>query len=298
MPNKLMSEKTTLCLLKLDTYEQVRVHNRQCLDCAKVRENSNKNRTKRTAWKHETAARCGIMFPSHNKAAQHQKGCDQCQAIKRINIARRMAETTKKTPERSKIYSDTARRTSARPEIQEARAEQLRAWRERTPGWYENIRDKFIGNGSKKTKQERWLCEYLGWEGTFLPCQGGSDKQVDLASPDLSVIIEIDGYYHFFENPGYDPRRKRQRTLKDVQDRDELLIGEVLRRGITLIRISNECFQHSTGRMRLAWIPTLDRLLKTPAPGVWCLGKLYGSCPWANERCTILKCPDPVITSS
>lgn len=191
------------------------------------------------------------------------------------------------------MFSATARRTSARPDIQASRAAALRRWREANPDLFaEAVAALERSSRSTSSKMERWLRRELGWPAGRVPCLGTA-KLVDFVSGD--VWVEVDGFYHFFQAPS----RRRPRHLADVQARDRALNAEASRRGsVTLLRLSMECFASSTGAMKPAWLETMRAMLRSPTPGVWCLGALYESCPWASAGCTILRSPATPTTSS
>jgi hypothetical protein len=192
------------------------------------------------------------------------------------------------SPERKKIFSDTAKKTSARREIQLQRAERLKAWREREPKKFLAIVDKLVAS-PKNSNAEAWMRLYLGWESGQVSC-ATIRKQVDFISPDGMVWLEVDGFWHFFDVTHTHPRwpSRNQPRLATVQERDAMLNAEARRRGVMLIRLSN-VFRNHTGELKDEWKGWLTAMLRCPQPGVWCVGKLYDGVPWASDGCTILK---------
>lgn len=228
------------------------------------------------------------------KVSEHQRSCAKCLAIKQANITAKNLIHNQSASQKQ-IASETAKKTSARRDIQLQRAERLHAWQAANP---EKLRENIYKaqKSAKKSKAEAWLRN----SGTLTWCDGrvrcGEDrKQVDFIHPEKDIWIEIDGFFHFF---ALKRAIARASTLKTIQQRDAMLNQEALRRGATLIRIAGSCFRSSDGKMKDEWLAVLTAMLRLPQPGVWCLGKLYEYVPWASEGCTIWKYPIQSTTLS
>lgn len=234
------------------------------------------------------SVRCGLRVKKR-KRSEHQQACPECLAIKAVNIKKRM-ERHNRSDEQRKRASETAKRTSARPEIQAARAALLRKWREENPEAFSKCTAAAQAS-PKRSKPEAWLREnlLLGWPQGQIRC-GEERKQVDFISE--SVWVEVDGFFHFFEVKRIrDTRPSRlKRTLAVVQGRDAMLNQEARSRGICLIRVGVDCFARD-GALRDEWKRTFTAMLHSMPPGVWCLGRLYEPVLWAQDGCTILKFP-------
>jgi hypothetical protein len=195
-------------------------------------------------------------------------------------------------PERKAIFSETAKRTSARRDIQLQRAERLKRWREENPEKFKKT-IQLAMKSPKKSKMESWLRDDLGWKSRYVRC-GDDRKFVDMANG--KIWIEVDGCFHFWEVKR--KNSKRPHNFKRVQERDNMLKEEALRRkNITLIRLSMSCF-YRKGRMKEEWYTLLLNMLRSPKPGVFCAGEFYEHCPWADSSVTILKSPVLPTTSS
>jgi hypothetical protein len=282
-------EWSARCGLAFKTKKLVKLHQPNCQDCRNLAWKTEEVDGKLIVVEHK--ARCGLLLDTYRSLVSHQRECTQCESIKRANIKSKNLKTNQSDGHRV-ASSKTARLTSARPEIQAARAENLRKWREANPEAFAKCVEAAM-RSPKRSKMETWLRLQLGWDMARIRCKKTKiQKQVDLVKG--KVWIEVDGFYHFLENPHVG----RKQTLQDVQQRDLLLKNEAIRRGdITLLRLGMECFASSTGAMKLEWYQLLQDMLASPIPGVWCFGKLYESCPWASEGCTILKSPHPPTTS-
>ena len=277
------------CGARIDGQRELDAHQRDCPLCQAQK------RRPRRASRVESVARCGQEYPTLKSAIEHQKQCAECLEIKKRNRTELMREIHR-LPQCKPAFSVTARRTSARPEIQASRAANLKRWRDENPEKFREAVAKSTLASGKRSKNECGLRALIDWPQAQVRC-GTERKQVDFVSE--KVWIEVDGYYHFFSpkrRPA--PRKRPQRPLENVQTRDEMLNAEARRRGITLIRLAGSCFHTSTGRLRLIWEPWLMAMLRSPTPGVWCAGALYESCPWASGGCTILRSPPPPTTSS
>lgn len=267
------------------------LHNHQatCADCQAAAW-----RVKPSGEKVTHRTRCGLEFPNYRLREQHLRECVECGHIKRENIRLRMEKLNKdnESPQRRAVFSATAKKTAARPEVQAARAARLEAWRKANPDKLALCTEAAC-RSPKHSKMEAWLRSKLGWDMSQIRC-GEERKQVDFVWDE--IWIEVDGHFHFNEPPVLGGRYK---PLSYIQLRDAMLNAEAVRRGdVMLIRAAMTCFVGTSGEMKPEWFRLLTDMLASPTPGVWCFGGLYESCPWANGGCTILKSPVLPITSS
>lgn len=226
---------------------------------------------------------CGEVVRTRKKASEHFQNCSVCQELRR-QVRIKTCKELKHTPEMRKTYSETAKKTSKRKDIQEERADRLRAWREQNPEKFAAIRDKAHAS-PKRSKMEAWLEPHLSAIGFTrsgrLTC-GNTRKQVDFINRRLHMVIEVDGPWHFL------PIRSPD-SLHEVQVRDRMLEREILKRSWKLIRLSMECFK-TNGELIS---PNLEQLLGILMDGKWngilCFGSLYESVPWGGIKVTISK---------
>lgn len=192
------------------------------------------------------------------------------------------------TPEIRKILSESAKKTSARPEIQQQRAAQLQRWRD---GYPEDFKTKCIDKmlaarptePSWFSKPETMLYEML------LQCPDfnfrfnqvvksdkfdwtSKRKQVDMADKQKGVYVEYDGPYHFklFNESG-------REKLAETRRRDQLLNEYVIENGLLLIRISYDQYlcRHERSRFIPECITEILDILYSDKLGVFRIGKHY-----------------------
>ncbi|MGZ8217469.1 hypothetical protein [Methylomagnum sp.] len=227
---------------------------------------------------------CGEVVRTHAKASEHFQNCPKCQALRR-EIRAITCKNLKHTDDMRRKYSETAKKTSKRSDIQQQRATNLKHWRDQNPEQFQKIQAKAHGS-PKRSKMEAWLASHLLAEGftrnSRLSC-GEVLKQVDFIHLEKEIVIEIDGPWHFL------PVRSAK-SLAEVQKRDRMLEREILTRSWRLIRLSMECFKSNSGELIS---PDLSQLLATVDAGNWtgirCYGSLYESLSWDGSKVTILK---------
>lgn len=177
---------------------------------------------------------------------------------------------------------EVAIRTSARPEVQAARTENLRRWRaEHFEDFYEKCLSKM--HACWHSKPERLLFELLrGLDGfTFKHNQVvksddfenvSKRKQCDIADKAKRLYIEFDGILHF------EPRRGQESFIQG-QRSDVLFDAHIVKHRWTLIRIGYDQFKyrkHDGGYFLKPCLEALFKLITDPVPGVHYLGSAYG----------------------
>ena len=184
-------------------------------------------------------------------------------------------------------YSATAKNTSARSDVQEQRATQLKNWREANPEKFNAIRAKAHAS-PKLSKMEVYLEPYLVEKGFIrsvrLSCgEMKTLKQVDFVHKKQKIVIEVDGPWHFL------PIRS-QEQLAAVQARDHLLNQEIMKRNWRLIRLSMQGFKGNTGELITPDLATLFcKIDDSTWTGVLCFGSLYEPRFWDGIKVMILK---------
>lgn len=196
--------------------------------------------------------------------------------------ARRAAQmaANNRTDSARKLSSNTAKKTSSRPEILEARSKRLARWRnENFDTFYEKCTKAM--HSTWLSKPERILREivqtldsgFLGNQRLYDVNISGKSrrKQVDLFNRKTGIIIEFDGMYHFRPIKG-------QESLLNARKRDAELDLAAANQGLTLIRISYDQFTYKDGgRFSDACLQRLFELLKNPPPGVHYIGEAYNA---------------------
>jgi len=198
-------------------------------------------------------------------------------------VARRQNMTKRNQSEEGrKLSSETAIRTSARPDIQKKRAAALQKWRdENREEFYEKctramhrtwqsvpecrlfelLIDRFPEHGFKQNQQIRRT-------GKFRTVKSGT-RQIDIYSRDHKVVVEFDGIYHFEPVRGAD-------HLSHIQAKDQEL-GEVLSaEGFLVIRVSYDQFDYKQGGYFHAnCVQHMVKLVSKGEPGLHLIGESY-----------------------
>ena len=153
-----------------------------------------------------------------------------------------MAKVNKSDVMRKKA-SETAIKTSARKDIQEARAARLQKWRdENSDEFYDKCISKILNvfNSKPETLLYEKVKDYHGYNllrhrklrsSLFKPFK---QRDVDIGDSDRRVYIEFDGRLHFEETS--------LNQLKEVQEKDRLLDEHITKHDWTLIRVSYDQF--------------------------------------------------------
>jgi len=175
--------------------------------------------------------------------------------------------------------SNAAKITSARIDIQEKRAMQLKNWRDENPEeFYNNCLSKMISNEFRMTHPEKTLQEILKiridykfkWSQiiiskTFTPNKT-LRKQVDFGDQNKKVYIEFDGIRHF-------KCLQLKEQFEKTQKMDLLLDEYITLNKYTLIRISYD--QYKNFKFNSTCLSRLNEILNNPIPGVHYIGSEY-----------------------
>lgn len=181
-----------------------------------------------------------------------------------------------KTDEFRKKSSDTAKITSARPEIQKQRAEQLKKWREENPkDFFEKCVRKFscsfqsIPESLLRALLIETFPDYEFSTGLleskeFFKITKDNKRQIDILSEKMKIAIEYDGRYHFNDSES----KLTNTKLKDIE------LNEALpKMNYLLIRISYD--QYKYDEFKEECLKQLFDTLINPKPGLVKIGSLY-----------------------
>lgn len=194
---------------------------------------------------------CGAVIKTRKKeASAHFQSCEACQAIRK-EIRVRTCKKLEHTPKMRRKYSETAKKTAARPAIQQARA-------------------------------ERYLAAIGFLHNTRLRCQK-ERKQIDFVHRQKDIVIEIDGPWHFSPI-------QSESHLQKVQAHDRMLNQEIIRRSWRLIRLSMQCFKGKSGELIFPNLSQLIAVIEDGSwEGIRCYGSLYEQRSWGGVKVMILK---------
>lgn len=185
--------------------------------------------------------------------------------------------------------SETAKITSARPEIQEARSKQLKDWREKNPEvFYNKCIKKMITSWQSKPEKKLllFLLSISGFNfkknqfiNSLLISNKSHNKQVDIGDKEKRIYIEFDGVIHF--EPKYGEEK-----LISIQQRDQELDQHISNHNWTLIRISYDQFVYKTKQInkikqdesyfKQECLDKITEILNSKNPGIYKIGEAYG----------------------
>jgi len=188
-------------------------------------------------------------------------------------------------PDKAAIFrenqSETAKKTSARADVQAARAERLKNWRDNNPEDFYNKCTRAMHKTwtSKPEKRLRAFAQSINplFKGnqqvnsnkhffTNKTCR----KQVDLIDKENKIIIELDGPHHFDPIFG-------DEILKINKKKDKELDKFCLDGGYLLIRVSHTEYDYrkSSNDFSTRTLNKVREILDAGAPGVYYLGEEY-----------------------
>jgi very-short-patch-repair endonuclease len=178
-----------------------------------------------------------------------------------------------------KKASETAIKTSARKDIQENRAANLKKWRDQNPDeFYDKCTSKM--SNCWRSKPEMMLFDVLKdiEEYRFKQNQivksdkfptKSKRKQIDIGDKSKRTYIEFDGELHF--------KQTGLNQLDTVQEKDRLLDEHIIKHGWTLIRVGYDQFSYrkSDYGFKKECLERVFEILDNPTPGVHRIGAVY-----------------------
>lgn len=186
-------------------------------------------------------------------------------------------------PDKAAIFrenqSETAKKTSAKADVQAARAERLKNWRDNNPeDFYNKCTSKAFSCAKRKTKPEKFFHKHADKslkEFSFKYSQSlfsetfenkSKRRQIDFISSDRMFWIEIDGPLHFKKDfKGYNEILKKDIAVDLIAKSRKKL----------LIRISFDQWDAKTGIINVACLNKVREILDNGVPGVYYLGEEY-----------------------
>lgn len=197
---------------------------------------------------------------------------------RRSEVARRGLTRFSMSDEGRKLSSETAKRTSRRPDVIENRSKNLQRWRDENP---EDFYQKCIVamHNTFQSKPQRLLfeeCKKL--DAAFSHNQRLYDvrfstishrRQIDILHREKMIIVEFDGPYHF-------KKVKKDCDPLDVKRKDDELNSVLSSSGWAVVRISYDCYDHrSGGSFGQGCLEKIKELLNDHRPGVYMIGGMY-----------------------
>jgi hypothetical protein len=206
-----------------------------------------------------------------------------------------MLGSLNKTEAFRKKASETAKKTSARKDIQEKRAFTLKKWRE---GNRQDFYIKCTSNMHKyKSRPEKELYRIISSyfpdhnfvnnkfkkDNSFFSFNKTGNKQIDIISDSKKIYIEYDGFLHFKE--------VWKGTLTKIKLKDSFFSKYCIRNSITLIRVSSDIYSYkSGGGFNQFALDKAREIITSPTPGVHFIGK-----SWNGQEYTFAKTEQEIL---
>jgi hypothetical protein len=196
------------------------------------------------------------------------------QELRRQNMIR-----LNKTDEQRKRSSETAIKTSARPEILEKRTKNLKNWRDNNyDDFYNNCCHKMLSSWHSKPELALFKAiseKYIDFQHnkiitSHLFKSKSGRRQIDILCENKKIAVLYDGPAHFISIHG-------SKTLQNVKISDEDVNTALPILGYTLIRISDS--EYTNRKFEIFTQKCLDKLfllIDENKPGLYRLGDEYG----------------------
>ena len=191
--------------------------------------------------------------------------------------AKVMSDVNKSDVMRKKA-SETAKKTSARREIQLERVGRIHAWQKANPQeFYDKCINKMLNVYNSKPESLLYdiIKDYPNYNlkrhrkirsDKFKPYK---QRDIDIGDADRHLFIEYDGPLHF--------KQTSLNQLDEVREKDILLNNHITDHNWTLIRIGHDQFSYrkSDYGFKKECLDILFSILDTPTSGVHYIGKVY-----------------------
>lgn len=196
--------------------------------------------------------------------------------------SRNMSKLNETQKERLRVISsETAKKTSARPEILKSRTKKLAEWREREPeAFQKKCITKFANSFTSKPEGELFFVLDKLLPGLFKRNQQLENenfhtktcwKQVDILCKNEKIIVEFDGPRHFTAIPA------TERAIKDLKYRVESddAFNRALMSEWIIIRVAQSMYSYKSG-FSFEIIEKILDIIQKRQPGLYRFGKEYG----------------------
>ena len=184
--------------------------------------------------------------------------------------------------------SDTAKKTSARKDIQKKRSLQLKKWRDENPEeFYDKCISKMVGyfHSKPELKLFHFMKSFENFNfklnrfiksDTFTTIT--KKRQIDIGDDDNGIFVEFDGIFHFLPKFG-------EEVLKQKQKKDQEIDEYIQNQKMILIRVSYDQYQTKIHQMdkikfdascfRQECLDEIINILNYKKPGVYRIGNKY-----------------------
>lgn len=175
--------------------------------------------------------------------------------------------------------SNTAKKTSQRPDILEKRSKQLANWRENNPEeFYQKCTKAMLRAWQSKPEKELFRLVSEIYPNTFKRNQQmrrvkfkttkSGNRQIDILSIEEKILLEFDGPFHFkpiFGNEKFENIKKKDQELNDVLNHEKY----------TVIRVSDDQYSYSSGTFKESCIQKIKEIIDEKKRGVFLIGDQY-----------------------
>lgn len=182
-----------------------------------------------------------------------------------------------RTPEARKKSSEAAKKTSARPEIIEARTKQLKNWRDDNPKeFYEKCINVMLTKHNSRPELDLYnlvksIDESFDRSQFFIDkrfVNKTNRKQVDIFSKKLNIILEFDGPCHF--NPIYGEANFK------IAKQNDLVLNEIANeKKYTLIRVTYDYYDQNIRKFNDEFVEQIKDIILNKKIGVYKFGSEY-----------------------
>jgi len=184
-----------------------------------------------------------------------------------------------KTEQFRQRASDTAKKTSQRPDILEKRSKQLSDWRKNKPEeFYQKCTKVMLESWQSKPEKELFCLINEAYPDVFKKNQQirrakfkttkSGKRQADIFSIEEKILLEFDGPFHF--KPIFGNENFENIKLKD-QELNNVLGSE----GYTVIRVSDDQYAYNIGKFKESCIQKIKEIINEKKRGVFLIGDQY-----------------------
>jgi hypothetical protein len=192
--------------------------------------------------------------------------------------------TVNKSDIMRKKASDTAKKTSARRDIQLQRVARIHAWQKANPeehykkcilnmldSWHSKPENELFNMLKERSKYNFKQNQFLK-SNTFIT--NTKRKQIDIADHGNRMYIEFDGVFHFKQTT-----LRQLGSLETTQLKDKLLDDFIIDNGFTLIRVSFDQFSYKKSDYGFSkkCIDRIFEILEQQISGVYYIGEAYAT---------------------
>ncbi len=185
--------------------------------------------------------------------------------------------------------SETAKKTSVRPEIQAARSAKLQKWRDENPdAFYEQCIKKMIS--SFHSKPELKLFEFMSELDNFnfklnrfiqseFFNTSTNNRQIDMGDEDKKIFVEFDGVGHFkqlFTEESFNKIKEKDKEVEKFISKNKYLLIRVSYDQYVVKTTTIDKIKHNTSYFKETCLQEIMKILSKNKSGIYKIGEAYG----------------------